>query len=613
MNINSNFLSVNSAGGDQRRPSLKRTGTLLSNFSVSDLDEEKVISEALTTPYEKVIRILLGIKGYLDKTKADSSMMTDLVWVIARIQSHKLYTYEMSDHTIELEKLSKGSYEVKSFLDYLNNYSENKEIKRRNKKDSKVSKTTKIRDKVIENHHKRNSWMKYKTGMNNESTQMNKSHLQIIPHDDDFFRKHSYFNQNIKMGKNLKLDDLDEDSFNSPIHKKTKDDPMSFNLVIPYSNTGTKEVLNITDDDEFQPGERRIFVPTEEVKICIKEYLEAPNYDMEKILDFEFNIFEFENSVGRPNALPMAAKYILENFDLTKLITTEFLDGFLSSVRDGYVMEIPYHNDLHGIDVCQTVTMYLSQSNITEILNLTDYDILSMVIAALVHDIGHPGRNNSYQMNAFTDMAITYNDKSVLENYHISQAFRTLQRTESNIFANISKPDFKHIRKRMIESILATDMIYHAKIQSLVKNRLTLSNIKDGNNLESLICYTSQTLFDDQQEIINFLIHTADISHNSKDYKISYRWTYHLMDEFWKQGDLERSSGLPISFLCDRTTADVPKSQIGFIKGIIIPIFDILCDFMPNMGYYKQMVQNNIEEWGKIIEYEDELLRTRSK
>ena len=43
---------------------------------------------------------------------------------------------------------------------------------------------------------------------------------------------------------------------------------------------------------------------------------------------------------------------------------------------------------------------------------------LSIMIGAMAHDLDHPGYNNAYQMNALTDLAITYNDASPLENHH---------------------------------------------------------------------------------------------------------------------------------------------------------------------------------------------------
>ena len=46
----------------------------------------------------------------------------------------------------------------------------------------------------------------------------------------------------------------------------------------------------------------------------------------------------------------------------------------------------------------------------------------------------HPGLTNTFQINASTDMAITYNDSSCLENFHLAKLFTTIRKEDTNIF-----------------------------------------------------------------------------------------------------------------------------------------------------------------------------------
>jgi hypothetical protein len=60
-------------------------------------------------------------------------------------------------------------------------------------------------------------------------------------------------------------------------------------------------------------------------------------------------------------------------------------------------------------------------------------------------------------------LALRYNDKSVLESYHIAEALKLAQKgDEFNIFKNMKLEDSKNMRKRMIDCVLATDMSFHA-------------------------------------------------------------------------------------------------------------------------------------------------------
>lgn len=42
-----------------------------------------------------------------------------------------------------------------------------------------------------------------------------------------------------------------------------------------------------------------------------------------------------------------------------------------------------------------------------------------------------------------SEVAILYNDRSVLENHHVSAAYRLMQEDEMNILVNLSKDDWR--------------------------------------------------------------------------------------------------------------------------------------------------------------------------
>ena len=100
--------------------------------------------------------------------------------------------------------------------------------------------------------------------------------------------------------------------------------------------------------------------------------------------------------------------------------------------------------------------------------------------------------------------------------------------------------------------------------------------------------------------LLNYFIHSADLAHNAKPFEISLKWVELLSEEFWLQGDLEKSKGMTISFLCDRNKVDIPASQIGFIRGFVITIFDNLVAMFPTLNYTIDNAMNNINEWKKL-------------
>ena len=90
-------------------------------------------------------------------------------------------------------------------------------------------------------------------------------------------------------------------------------------------------------------------------------------------------------------------------------------------------------------------------SNAEQICDTNVLDLLSIIIAVLGHDIGHPGLTNGFQINASSDMALTYNDISCLENFHAS---KLIKKDEKNIFEKLDASEYKTIKKRMIMSVI---------------------------------------------------------------------------------------------------------------------------------------------------------------
>ena len=74
----------------------------------------------------------------------------------------------------------------------------------------------------------------------------------------------------------------------------------------------------------------------------------------------------------------------------------------------------------------------------------------------------HPGRNSAYLCNSGSELAILYNDTTVLENHHSALGFKLTQSDKRvNILANLDSDVYKVIRSGLIDVVLATDMSKH--------------------------------------------------------------------------------------------------------------------------------------------------------
>ncbi len=187
-------------------------------------------------------------------------------------------------------------------------------------------------------------------------------------------------------------------------------------------------------------------------------------------------------------------------------------------------------------------------------------------------------------------------DFSPLENYHIAETFKVLMQKEYNILSNFNSSEFRIIRKRIIEVVLATDMTNHSRNLSSLKNKLSYAEINNGENVSKIILDEDNSItFENQQLVLNNILHTADISNPAKLSYIYNQWVNYVFEEFFNQGDLEMKANLSISMLCDRKTTDITKSQIGFIKFVVKPSFDCLMLIAPEIKTYNDYINKNLK------------------
>ena len=88
-------------------------------------------------------------------------------------------------------------------------------------------------------------------------------------------------------------------------------------------------------------------------------------------------------------------------------------------------------------------------------------DVLSAMVAALGHDIGHPGVNNMYFQKTKHPISQTVNDQAVLENYHCYMLTFLLSKPENDILSRLTEAEKTRFRKATIDAILGTDMTKH--------------------------------------------------------------------------------------------------------------------------------------------------------
>ena len=259
-------------------------------------------------------------------------------------------------------------------------------------------------------------------------------------------------------------------------------------------------------------------------------------------------------------------QFIVQMFENLGLIETfkippkELVD-LLTVVRESYKHN-PYHNFTHAVDVTQFAYHLLLVDRISQMFS--PMEKFALMFSAIMHDVGHPGVNNNYLINIKDELALIYNDVSVLENHHASQAFYLL--LKHNICSNLSKDEFKEFRRLVISTILCTDMSHHFEILTKFQTRLQTGTLSKESK-------------EDRLQLMGVILKCSDVSNALRPFDVSEKWSNVLLEEFFLQGDSERDCGLPISPLMDRRSVDKPKSQLNFIDYIAAPLFNNLITY----------------------------------
>ncbi|XP_040146401.2 3',5'-cyclic-AMP phosphodiesterase 4A isoform X1 [Ictidomys tridecemlineatus] len=325
--------------------------------------------------------------------------------------------------------------------------------------------------------------------------------------------------------------------------------------------TGVKKLMHSRSPNTSVP---RFGVKTDQEDLLAQE--------LENLSKWGLNIFCVSDYAGG-RSLSCIMYTIFQERDLLKKfhIPVDTMVTYMLTLEDHYHADVAYHNSLHAADVLQSTHVLLATPALDAVF--TDLEILAALFAAAIHDVDHPGVSNQFLINTNSELALMYNDESVLENHHLAVGFKLLQEENCDIFQNLSKRQRQSLRKMVIDMVLATDMSKHMTLLADLKTMVETKKVTSSGVL-LLDNYA------DRIQVLRNMVHCADLSNPTKPLELYRQWTDRIMAEFFQQGDRERERGMEISPMCDKHTASVEKSQVGFIDYIVHPLWETWADLV---------------------------------
>uniref|UniRef100_A0A672L3V5 Phosphodiesterase n=1 Tax=Sinocyclocheilus grahami TaxID=75366 RepID=A0A672L3V5_SINGR len=311
--------------------------------------------------------------------------------------------------------------------------------------------------------------------------------------------------------------------------------------------------------------------------------------ELEDVNKWGLNVFKVsEFSGNRPLTVMMHT--IFQERDLLKTfkIPLDTFITYLMTLEDHYHADVAYHSNIHAADVTQSTHVLLSTPALEAVF--TDLEILAAIFASAIHDVDHPGVSNQFLINTNSELALMYNDSSVLENHHLAVGFKLLQEENCDIFQNLTKKQRQSLRKMVIDIVLATDMSKHMNLLADLKTMVETKKVTSSGVL-------LLDNYSDRIQVLQNMVHCADLSNPTKPLQLYRQWTDRIMEEFFSQGDRERERGMEISPMCDKHNASVEKSQVGFIDYIVHPLWETWADLVhPDAQDILDTLEDN-REW----------------
>ncbi|XP_050522194.1 cAMP-specific 3',5'-cyclic phosphodiesterase 4A-like isoform X3 [Daktulosphaira vitifoliae] len=311
---------------------------------------------------------------------------------------------------------------------------------------------------------------------------------------------------------------------------------------------------------------------------------------LKHVWKWPFNAFALDTATGG-RSLPVLCVHLFHWYGLMEYFKLDVVQVWklFSLIEEGYHSTNPYHNAIHATDVTQAMHCFLQEDKIKNFL--TPLEIMASLIAAVAHDLDHPGVNQPFLIATSNHLATLYENTSVLENHHWRSAIGCL--LESHVAEKLS-PIRRELESQISSLILATDITRQPEFLQKFNDHMEKNEL-DMNDPKL------------RHFILQIALKCADISNPCRPWDVSRKWSLKVCDEFFRQGDYERQLGLPVTDICDRYNNTVPKIQTVFFKFMVLPLFNLWHKFLDTKLSHSMMtnLKENQRRWEALRQQEN--------
>ena len=308
-----------------------------------------------------------------------------------------------------------------------------------------------------------------------------------------------------------------------------------------------------------------------------------------------FDVFKFAKD-PKVNGYPLRtlAMQLFEHFRLFDSLPLKEtrVSVFLKEIESLY-KQVAYHNNVHATDVTQAMAYFIDSGLIEQ---LEPVHVFTLLLSTVVHDVGHPGFNNSFLVDSKSEAAERWNNSSVNENGHLFTTYELLEKHK--VLKAFAPEEQSKITFWLRKIILHTDMEFHGELlQKMIKEvEMEVNELGDPRPIKE---WNSVWI------PLAFIVHCADISNPARPYELAFPWATMITDEFYIQGDRTRDLMMKVDSFLDRKLAKpgtTQNNQLGFIKFVVKPTLAILKAVLPSVDLLIEILNTNVRAYEEAVE-----------
>ena len=203
----------------------------------------------------------------------------------------------------------------------------------------------------------------------------------------------------------------------------------------------------------------------------------------------------------------------------------------------------------------------------------------------MCHDLDHNGFTNSFHAATLTELAVRYNDTSILEMHHCATAWGIMSSSSMNFLKGLTLAESAYFRKMLIALILSTDMSKHMDLTKQFKAATFSQDMDDENKML----------------LMKAILHTVDVGNAVRPQSACQENAMNVQKEFMAQVKVEEEKGFtPAPFMNPKNESIAWQLEVSFIDYVTAPLWHRMAEIFPSLSACVDQITANRDYFQKL-------------